>query len=81
MMVVAILFIVGVLLYFKKEKEFGTTLLDNGACAYMTLDENGIAQCGIERAAGIGGCRCADRDPTIVEALHGEAEALAGLPA
>lgn len=29
---------------------YGTTLMPNGACAYMTLDENGVAQCGIERA-------------------------------
>lgn len=28
----------------------GTPLMPNGACAYMTLDENGVAQCGIERA-------------------------------
>lgn len=27
-----------------------TTLIDNGACAYMTTDEQGVAQCGIERA-------------------------------
>ncbi|MEM1358930.1 MAG: DUF3109 family protein [Bacteroidota bacterium] len=27
-----------------------TTLIDNGACAYMTTDEMGVAQCGIERA-------------------------------
>ncbi|MEM7103531.1 MAG: DUF3109 family protein [Bacteroidota bacterium] len=40
----------GVYSYFKKEKEFGTTLLDNGACAYMTLDESGVAKCGIEQA-------------------------------
>ncbi|MCB9285540.1 MAG: DUF3109 family protein [Lewinellaceae bacterium] len=28
----------------------GTTLMPHGACAYMTYDESGIAQCGIERA-------------------------------
>ena len=28
----------------------GTTLMPNGACAYMTYDEKGIAQCGIEQA-------------------------------
>jgi hypothetical protein len=27
-----------------------TTLIDGGACAFLTLDEKGIAQCGIERA-------------------------------
>jgi hypothetical protein len=30
--------------------EFATTLVDNGACAYMTYDERGIAKCGIETA-------------------------------
>lgn len=29
---------------------FGTTLVENGPCAYMTYAENGIAQCGIEQA-------------------------------
>jgi len=29
---------------------FGTTLMPNGACAYMTFDKNGVAQCGIEQA-------------------------------
>ena len=28
----------------------GTPLMPNGACAYMTLDETGKAQCGIEQA-------------------------------
>ena len=28
----------------------GTPLMPNGACAYMTLDESGIAKCGIEQA-------------------------------
>lgn len=31
-------------------QEWGTTLVDNGPCAYMTLDGQGKAQCGIERA-------------------------------
>ncbi len=31
-------------------QEYGTTLVDNGACAFMTYDEEGIAQCGIEQA-------------------------------
>jgi len=41
--------------YFEEPKENGTPLLNNGACAYMTYDEKGIAQCGIEMAhrAGI----------------------------
>lgn len=36
--------------YFEEPQEYGTPLLENGACAYMTYDENGVAQCGIERA-------------------------------
>lgn len=31
-------------------QEFGTPLVDNGPCAYMTYDNDGKAQCGIERA-------------------------------
>jgi len=27
----------------------GTTLHDNGACVFMTFDDNGIAKCGIEK--------------------------------
>lgn len=34
---------------------WGTPLVENGACAYMTYDRNGIAQCGIERAYNEGG--------------------------
>lgn len=33
-----------------EEGMVGTTLMPNGACAYMTLSENGVAQCGIEQA-------------------------------
>lgn len=40
--------------YFKETKDFGTTLLENGACAYMTRDELGIAHCGIEQAYNAG---------------------------
>ncbi len=36
--------------YYQEPKEYGTPLLKNGACAYMTYDENGIAKCGIEAA-------------------------------
>ncbi|MEM1123784.1 MAG: DUF3109 family protein [Bacteroidota bacterium] len=41
--------------YYKGEgvEEWGTTLLDNAACAYMTL-ENGAAKCGIEAAYNAG---------------------------
>ncbi len=40
----------GLYVYNKKPKEYGTTLIDNAACAYMTYDKNGIAKCGIEKA-------------------------------
>lgn len=36
--------------YSKEAREFGTTLVDNAACAFMTLNKQGIAQCGIEQA-------------------------------
>jgi hypothetical protein len=31
-------------------KEHATPLVDNAACAYMTIDKQGIAKCGIEQA-------------------------------
>ncbi len=37
-------------LYERYDDEWGTTLVDNGPCAYMTLGPGGIAQCGIETA-------------------------------
>jgi len=40
----------GKYVFFKEAEEFGTTLIDNKACAYMTYNELGIAQCGIEQA-------------------------------
>jgi len=40
----------GISTYFEKSKEYGTTLISNGACAYMTRDENDVAKCGIEQA-------------------------------
>lgn len=40
----------GVSSYYEEPAEYGTPLLKNGACAYMTYDEKGIAQCGIELA-------------------------------
>lgn len=40
----------GVYTYFEEPKENGTTLLENGACAFMTYNELGIALCGIEAA-------------------------------
>ncbi len=47
---VAVLEKEGLFTYYKENKEYGTPLLSNGACAYMTYDENGIAKCGIEQA-------------------------------
>ncbi len=40
----------GVAEYVPQEKEFGTTLIDNAACAFLTFEENGMAKCGIEKA-------------------------------
>jgi hypothetical protein len=36
--------------YTRFEGEWGTTLIDGGPCAYMTLGPGGVAQCGIEMA-------------------------------
>jgi hypothetical protein len=36
--------------YTRFEGEWGTTLIDGGPCAYMTLAPGGVAQCGIEMA-------------------------------
>ena len=36
--------------FFEIPQDFGTPLLRNGACAYLTFEENGIAKCGIEKA-------------------------------
>jgi len=36
--------------YFEDAKAYGATLQPDGACAYMTYDEGGIAKCGIEQA-------------------------------
>ena len=41
---------VGVFVKYKKEEIDGTPLLVNEACAFMKLDDQGIAQCGIELA-------------------------------
>lgn len=40
----------GVYTFYQEPKEYGTPLLKNGACVYMTYNELGIAQCGIEQA-------------------------------
>lgn len=34
----------------EEEGEWATTLVENGPCAYMTIDALGIAKCGIEQA-------------------------------
>ena len=40
----------GTSVYYKEAKEHGTSLQPNGACAFMTKNELGIAKCGIEQA-------------------------------
>ncbi len=40
----------GVAVYYDEPKEYGTSLLANGACSFMTYDAQGVAQCGIEQA-------------------------------
>lgn len=36
--------------WYEEAQEFGTTLIDNQACAFLTFNEAGQAQCGIEKA-------------------------------
>ena len=40
----------GAYYYVKENKEYCTTLVDDGPCAFMTMTENGISACGIEMA-------------------------------
>lgn len=40
----------GPYVYYEDPEEYGTTLVNNGACAFMTYDSEGIAKCGIEQA-------------------------------
>jgi len=40
----------GLYTYYKEPKDYGTPLLENGACAYLTYDKGGVARCGIEKA-------------------------------
>lgn len=40
----------GLFTYYDENKEYGTPLINGGACAYMTYDKLGIARCGIEWA-------------------------------
>jgi len=40
----------GISVYYQKAKEVGTSLQPDGACAFMTKNELGMAKCGIEEA-------------------------------
>lgn len=40
----------GYYVYDEQGASYATPLVDNGPCAYMTLDRHGIARCGIETA-------------------------------
>lgn len=44
----------GTAIYYEDNDSFGTPLIDNGPCAYMIKDRNGIAKCGIEQAQRAG---------------------------
>jgi len=41
---------VGTNVYYEEDKMMGTPLIENAACAFMTKNELGMAQCGIEQA-------------------------------
>lgn len=40
----------GITQYYDEPKFYGTTLRDNGACVFMRTNDDGIAECTIERA-------------------------------
>ena len=40
----------GLYVYYNEAEEYGTPLLENGACAFLTYEKNGTAKCGIEKA-------------------------------
>lgn len=40
----------GLSVYYKESEEYGTPLIDNAACAFITFDDKGTALCGIEQA-------------------------------
>lgn len=40
----------GVATWFEEAGEYGTTLMKDGACAFLTFEPDGIAKCGIEKA-------------------------------
>lgn len=44
----------GPIAYFEELKGYGTSLLKNGACAFMLFDAGGVAKCGIEKAFELG---------------------------
>lgn len=41
---------IGLYAFYKEAKEYGTTLMPDGACVFMTRDALGMAKCGIEQA-------------------------------
>ena len=47
----------GLSVYYQGLEGFGTPLLSDGACAFLTFENNGVAKCGIEKAweAGLTG--------------------------
>ncbi len=40
----------GLFSWYEEPKEYGTSLMDDGACVFMTYDARGVALCGIEQA-------------------------------
>ncbi len=40
----------GLYVYYDEAQEYGTSLLANGACTFLTYEPNGTAKCGIEKA-------------------------------
>ncbi|MBR9921012.1 MAG: DUF3109 family protein [Bacteroidetes bacterium] len=44
----------GLYVWYEEADNYGTPLLENGACAYLTYDKRGIAKCGIEKASEAG---------------------------
>lgn len=40
----------GLYKYYEEPKEFGTSLMDDGACVFLVKNEIGLASCGIEMA-------------------------------
>lgn len=47
---------VGLYSYYRENKSWGTSLMEDGACVFMNKDEHGIAVCGIEQAHKAGAC-------------------------